>query len=111
MSPATIVEGKEKLNLGVKRIPFEVYPMVYTGTSYSMKSMSVPGFAVKPSKNGGGKCFMPLYTGKRVHSYICEELPIYDGVIQRVEQLSELEKKHVLVDANSFFEWETGVEI
>ena len=51
---------------------------------------------------------MSLYTGKRVHLYIWEELPIDDGVIQRVEQLAELEKQPVLVDANPFY-WSPGV--
>ena len=77
--------------------------MVYISRSNSMKSRSVPGVALKPSNNGGGQYFMSLYTGKRVHSYIWEELPIDDGVIQRVEQLAELEKQTVLVDANIFF--------
>ena len=48
LSPATIVEGKEKLNLGVKIIPFGYYAMVSTGTSNSMKSRSVPHIAFKP---------------------------------------------------------------
>ena len=45
---------------------------------------------------------MSLYTGKRVHSYIWEELTIDDGVIQRLEQLAEIEKQPVLVDVNNF---------
>ena len=77
--------------------------MVYTGTRNSMKSRSVPGVSLKPSNNDGGKYFMSLYAGKRVHSYIWEEFPIDDGVIQRVDKLAELEKKSVLVDANRFF--------
>ena len=67
MSPATIVEGKEKLKLGVKQIPFGEYDMVYSGTRNSMKSRSVHGVALKTSKNDGGKYFMAMYTGKRVH--------------------------------------------
>ena len=77
--------------------------MVFTGTRNSMKSMSVPGVALKPSNNEGGQYFMSLYTGKRVSSYIWEDLPIYHGLIQRVEQLAELEKKCVLVDFNHFY--------
>ena len=85
--------------------------MVYTGTSNVMKSRSVPGVALKPSNNDGGQYFMWLYTRKKVHSYIREELPIGDGVIQRVEQLAELEKQPVLVDSNHFFEWTPGISI
>ena len=54
---------------------------------------------------------MLLYTGKRAHPYIWEELTIDDGEIQRVEQLEELEKQPILVDSNPFFEWAPGVEI
>ena len=38
-------------------------------------------------------------------------MPIDDGVIQRVEQLAEIEKQPVLVDANPLFEWTPGVSI
>ena len=69
----------------IKRIPFGVYAMVYTSKSNSMKSRSVPGIALKPSNNDGGQCFMSLYTETMVHWYIWEEIPIDDGVIQRVE--------------------------
>ena len=85
LSPATIVEGKEKLNMGVKRIPFGAYSMVCTGTSNIMKIRSVPGIALKPSNNDGGQYFMFLYSGKRIHSYIWEDLPIDEGLIHRVE--------------------------
>ena len=105
----TIVEGEEKLNLGVKIIPVKSYNMVYTGTTNTMRSRSVPGVSLKPSNNNGGQYFMSLYTGNKVQLYIWEELPIDDGVIQRVEQLAELEKKSVLVDSNPFFEWAPGV--
>ena len=65
MSPAKITAGKEKLNLGVKRIPFGVYAMVYTQTSNSIKSRSVPSVAFNPSYNDGGQFFISLYTEKR----------------------------------------------
>ena len=66
--------------------------MVYTVTSNSMESRSVPGVNLKPLNNDGGQYFMSLYTGMRVHSYIWEELPIDDGVKQKLEQLTEIEK-------------------
>ena len=67
MSPATIVEGREKLNLGVKKIRFGAYAMVYTGTRNGMKSRSLPVVALNTSNNDGGKYFMTHYTGKRMH--------------------------------------------
>ena len=39
---------------------------------------------------------MSLYSGKRLHSYIGEELPIDQDVIDRVEQLAREEKQPVL---------------
>ena len=92
LSPATIVEGKEKLNLGVKKIPFGAYAMVYTGTINIMNSRSASGVYLKPSNNDGGQYSISVYTAKRANSYIWEELPIGDGVIQRVEKFAELEK-------------------
>ena len=55
---------------------------------------------------------MSLYSGKRLHSYILEELPIYQDVIDRVEQLEREEKQPVLDNNQPLFEWisEKGVE-
>ena len=69
----------------MKGIPFGEYTMVYTGTSNSIKSRSVPGIALKPSNNECGQYFISLYTGKRAHFYIWEEFPIDDEVIQMLE--------------------------
>ena len=85
--------------------------MVYTVKINSMKSRSVPLVTLKTSYNDGGQYFMSLYTGMRIHSYIWEELPIDDGVIQRVEQLAEIEKNPVLIDTNPFFEWAPEISI
>ena len=76
-----------------------------------MKGRSVPGISLKPSNNDGGQYFMSLYSGKRIHSYIWEYLPINDGMIQRAEQLAELENKSVLVDVNPLFKWTSGFDI
>ena len=77
--------------------------MVYTGTSNNIKSISVPLNSLKPSNNNGVEYFMSLYTGERIHSYICEYLPIDDDVIQRMEQMAEIEKQPVIIDSNLFF--------
>ena len=39
---------------------------------------------------------MSLYTGKRLHSYIWEEIPIDQDTIDRVDQLAREEKQPVL---------------
>ena len=70
LGTATIFEGKEKINLGVRRIPFGEYAMVYTGTSNVMKSKSVPGVALslRPMTVGNISCHYTLERGC-THTY------------------------------------------
>ena len=51
---------------------------------------------------------MSLLTGKRIHRYIWEELPIGDDVIDRVHDLATDEKQPELVDGIPLFEWSNG---
>ena len=44
-----LVEGKQKLDFGKKRIEFGAYAMVYMGTKGNMKKSSVPAIALKAS--------------------------------------------------------------
>ena len=52
---------------------------------------------------------MSLHTGKRLHSYEWEELPIDDEVINRVEELAGNQK--VMTDKYPQFAWEPGFPI
>ena len=70
--------------------------MVYMGTKGNMKKRSVAAIALKASNEEGGYFFMSLYSGKRIHSYICEEIPIDQDTIDRVEQLTREGKQPVL---------------
>ena len=54
---------------------------------------------------------MSLYTGKRLHSYQWDELPIDDDVISRVEELAMKEDAPVMADGYPMFEWSPGVPI
>ena len=54
---------------------------------------------------------MSLYTGKRLHSYNWQELPIDDETINRVEDLAKAEKAKRLTDNYPMFEWAPGVPI
>ena len=67
---------------------FGAYAMVYMGTKGNMKKRSVPAISLKASNEEGGYFFMSLYTGKRLHSYIWEEMPIDQETIDRVDQLA-----------------------
>ena len=54
---------------------------------------------------------MSLYTGKRLHSYIWEEIPIDQDTINRVNQIAPEEKQPVLDNKQPLFEWLPGKEI
>ena len=67
ISPATIVEGKPKLDLEKKMIVFGSYALVYTRTTNNNKTRAVPAIALRRSNNAGGHYFMSLHSGKRIH--------------------------------------------
>ena len=54
---------------------------------------------------------MSLYTGKRLHSYIWEEIPIDQDTIDRVDKPSREEKQAVLDNNQPLFEWLPGKQI
>ena len=62
-----IVEGKLRINMGLERIEFGAYELVYAGTKSTMKRRSVPEIALKVSNETGGIYFIFLYTVKRMH--------------------------------------------
>ena len=105
ISPATIVEGSPKLDLSQNRLPFGAYAQVWIGTKNNMTERAVPGIALQASNSKGGFYFMSLYTGKRLNSYVWEELPISDEVIERVEELAEQQKQPDLINGIPTFEW------
>ena len=76
-----------------------------------MKRRSVPAIALDPSNDNGGHYFMNLYTGKKLHSYHWQELPIDDETIDRVEELGMTEAQRRLTDNYPLFVWEPGMTI
>ena len=108
MSPAMIVDNPDMKN---KRISFGFHAMVFIGTDKTMKRSSAPAIALNPSNNHGGHYFMNLYTGKKLHSYHWQELPIDDETIDRVEELAMNDAQRRLTDNYPFFEWEPGMTI
>jgi hypothetical protein len=54
---------------------------------------------------------MSLHTGKKLHSYEWEELPIDDDVIARVEELAREQDAPIMTDGYPMFEWMPGVPI
>jgi hypothetical protein len=111
MSPSTIVQGKPNPDMNPKRIVHGSYAMVYIGTKNNMTCRSMPAIALNPSNMHGGHYFMSLYSGKRLHSYKWDELPIDDDVINRVEELGDIEDAPVMADGYPMFEWAPGEAI
>ena len=108
LAPSTIVEGRQKLDMNKKRAEFGAYALVYTGTENNMRKRGVPAIALKASNDVGGFYFMSLYTGKKIHGYIWNEIPIDDDVISRVEELADKENQPLLIDDHPLFEWAPG---
>ena len=92
MSPAKIVEGKPKLDLCQKRLPYGAYAKIWIGTENNMTEREVPGIAFRASNTKGGFYFMSLYTGKRINSYVWGKLPILDKIIERVKEIAQQQK-------------------
>ena len=111
MSPSTIVEGKPKLDLQKKMICFGSYAIVYTDTTNDSKARGEPGIALRKSNNAGGHYFMSLYSGRRIHGYSWDELPVDDYVIERVENLAEEQEQPIMHNGMPSFEWAPGVDI
>ena len=67
ISPATIVEGKPKMDFKRKMIPFGAYALVYTRTRNDNKPRAVLAIALRMSNSTGGHYFMSLHSGNRIH--------------------------------------------
>ena len=111
MSPSNIVEGKPKPDFTHKLIFFGSYAIVYTGTENNMNRRGVPSIALNESNDHGGHYFMSLYTGKRLHSYDWNELPIDEDVIDMIKNLAQTERSPIMKDKYPMFEWLPGIPI
>ena len=107
MSPAMIVEGKPKIDLNQKRLPYGAYAQVWIGTKNNMTERAVPGIALKASNSKGGFYFMSLYTGRRINSYVWEVLPISDEIIERVGEIAKQQKQPKIINGIPIFEWDS----
>ena len=54
---------------------------------------------------------MSLHSGKRIHGFQWDELPIDEHVIERVEALAEEQDQPLMHRGKPCFEWSPGVEI
>ena len=108
LSPGRIVEGINKMDMNVKRINFGSYAYIHTRTSNNMNTRSVPAVALRQANRDGGHYFMNLETGKRMHSYIWDEIPISSSAIATIEQIEKNENQPEIVNGDLLFEWKIG---
>ena len=87
--PTMIMEGIPKLDLNKKMILFGTDELAYIGTSNTIISRATTAVALMISNDVGGQYSMCIHTGKHIHMYIWNELPINKYVIERVERLAE----------------------
>ena len=65
-----IVKGRWKIYMGLKRIEFGAYAMVYVGTKNTMKINRVPEITLDGSNETVVLYLMYLYTDNIMHGYI-----------------------------------------
>ena len=51
---------------------------------------------------------MSLITGKKLHAFKWVELPINEEVIERINDLAQKEKQHILSNGTIMVEWGTN---
>ena len=111
ISPATIVERKSKLDFSKPKISFGSYAIAYTQTSNDMTTRAVPGIVLRTSNTARGHYLMSLYSGRIIHGYKWDKLPVDDYVIERVESLAEGEKQSLMHNGMLSFEWAPGIDV
>ena len=111
VGPSTIVMGTPQPGFNKPRLPFGLYAMVYVGTKNNMTNRSVPAIALQESNHFGGFYFMSPKTGKHIHSNKWSQLPIREGVAEKVQHLADCENQPKMKTGELLFEWEPGLEV
>ena len=89
LGPSTIVTGHTPDYKTHCKLEFGTYAQVYQDTDNTMTSRTRGALAMRPMGNDqGGHYFLSLKTGKTTSGYKYTPLPVPDGAIRRVEQLS-----------------------
>ena len=111
LNPAAIILGSPNTYYNKIKIKFGAYAQVYIGTTNSTKQRTVGEIALIPENERGGYYFMSLSTRKKLHDFILTEIPIYDQVISRVNNLATKEKNTQMTKGYPIFEWIPGILI
>ena len=110
LKPAAIVLQQPNMDYNNIALAYGAYCQAYTKTDSSMRQRSIGAIALRPSNERGGFYFMSLNTGRLIHAFIWEELPIDDHVINRVVDLAEAEGAP-LMNNGPIFEWRSGIPV
>ena len=70
LSPSTIVDGHQKLDMSAKLINFISVAFIHFKTTNTMKSRNMSAIAFRPSNENCGHYFFSIKTNRRMHSYI-----------------------------------------
>ena len=108
--PSTIVEGKDKPDLGQKKIAYGSYVLAHIGTTNTMKATSVPAIALYSGANGTS-FFISHWSGRKIHTKIWDDLPIDDEAIEQVYKLAQEQDQPIMRDGYPVFEWFPGVDV
>ena len=90
MLPASLLDGQRGLDLSKRRITLGACAQVWIGAKRDEMERSMHGIALDPSNKAGGYYFFSLESGRTIHSFIWEELPITDDVMSRVNDLADV---------------------
>ena len=71
-----------------------------------MTEQNVSGIPLRASNIEGGMHFVYFCSSKRTHNHVWEELPIFEEVLDREEELTTRQKQPNLVDIVPIFEWD-----
>ena len=110
-SPAEIVLGINKMDIGTKYIPWGAYAQAWTTTKNTMVERSVHAIAMHPANENGNVYFMNLENGEKFSSNKWKEIPITDDVIDRVHEIALEQDQPEVIDHELIFEWQPGVPI
>ena len=70
MSPGTIVDGREKPRLNIKKISFGSFAYVFNDTDNTMDKRVITAIVLRQSKDNRGHYFMSLETVKKINCNI-----------------------------------------
>ena len=114
MSPLTILTGKPRANFANLKLELGQYVQVFEDNdpSNTNKTRTTGAIALNPSDNAqGGYTFLSLVTGRKLSRQQWDELPMPQGVIERVEQMAVAENRTAAGRNGLHFEWSPGIPI